>query len=107
MIDTSPAAPRIKPPNYWLGFFLNWLLIGAGFSYIGVFGWHLAWLGIWVGGLIVSAVLVLVTPVAAGVGLLLMLGAFVGLLVHYRSTYARLYGPGQSGPRSVMACAGA
>lgn len=45
---TFPAEARAekRPPNPVVGQVLNAVLMGSGFTYIGHWGWHLAWLSI-------------------------------------------------------------
>ncbi len=106
-MTVSPEAVRpaaTKAPNYWLGFFLNWLLVGSGFTYLGALSWHFIWLGLsvvgWVAGTLLLAVAAGQSPAslsgAALVVALVSLAAFVLMLVQYRQTYRRLYGRGRT-----------
>ncbi|UBV42136.1 hypothetical protein LAJ19_10900 [Deinococcus taeanensis] len=83
-----PSAPATRrPPSVALGHLLNLLLPGSGFSYIGLIGWHVGWIGILI-------VLNLLASVVAGLtgssGALLLPVAGVGaLLVHFGRAYAQ------------------
>lgn len=85
--DAVRAAPRpVSPPNVALGYLLNVLLPGSGFSYIGRWGWHLGWYAIL--GALASVGVVLSVATGGLLGLLLPLAGFVVMLVHFGRVYA-------------------
>lgn len=87
-LQSRPEQSPVKPPNYALGFLLNFFLPGAGFSYINRWGWHLGWLAIVFGVQIISLVLAAALgPATARSTFLLPLLAWIAMLVHYHFTY--------------------
>lgn len=69
---------RANAPSYWLGFFLNLLVMGLGHLVIGEFVWAVVW---FVAALVVIPATGFITwPLFA-----------IGVLIHYRSIYARKY----------------
>lgn len=95
----TPSAPPITSlrPNYWLGFFLNLLLVGSGFTYINRIGWHFGWLAINLVLAVLVGLLASVQPVLGFVGLALLLAATIAMQVHYRATYTQQFSAGQIG----------
>ena len=83
---TTAPTPR-KAPNLAVGYLLNVLLPGAGFTYIGLVGWHVGWVGILLVLNLTGAFLVGLTTVPV-FGVLPLVG-FVALLVHFGQAYAR------------------
>lgn len=83
---TAAPTPR-KAPNLAIGYLLNVLLPGAGFTYIGLVGWHIGWVGILLALNLLGAFLVGLTT-APVFGVLPLMG-FVALLVHFGHAYAR------------------
>ena len=81
----APARP-VTAPNAALGYVLNIFLPGAGFTYIGRWGWHLGWFGILFGLNVVAVILSAVT--GAPLLLILPLIGFVLMLVHFGRVYA-------------------
>ncbi|MBZ9751832.1 hypothetical protein K7W42_13305 [Deinococcus sp. HMF7604] len=79
------AAPA-KAPSAALGYLLNILLPGAGFTLINRWGWHLGWFGIQVGLYVVASILSGVT--GTPLPLVLPFIGFVAMLVHFGRVYA-------------------
>ncbi|MFB9990835.1 hypothetical protein ACFFLM_02395 [Deinococcus oregonensis] len=95
----TPSAPPVVPlrPNYWLGFVLNFLLVGSGFTYINRIGWHFGWLAVSAALVVSVGLLATVQPVLGFVGLAVMLAATIAMQVHYRATYAHQFSAGRTG----------
>lgn len=86
-LEDALAAP-VRPataPNVALGYRLNIFLPGAGFTYIGRWGWHLGWFGIVCGLNVVTGILSIVTGTPTP--LILPLIGFVVMLVHFGRVY--------------------
>ncbi|WP_309569926.1 hypothetical protein [Deinococcus sp.] len=81
------AARPAAPPNAIVGLVLNLLLPGAGFSYIGRWGWHLGWVVLM---LALSAMgLILSRVIGLGLPIVLPFGGFLVMLVHYSRIYTQ------------------
>lgn len=80
-------AQPVKPPSYALGMLLNVLLVGAGFTYINRWPWHLGWIGLLFALSVVGSFLAFSVNSPA-LAILPALG-WVAHLVHYHVTYRR------------------
>ena len=78
--DDAVAANR---PGYWGGFIVNFLLTGVGFFLIGEVGYAVMWLLIAIIGNAVTSFIA--APFI-----------IIGVLIHYRSVYARKYKTGRA-----------
>ncbi|PTA67396.1 hypothetical protein [Deinococcus arcticus] len=82
----APAPAATRAPSAALGYLLNVLLPGAGFTLINRWGWHLGWFGIQVGLYLVASIL------SGATGTLLPLAlpfvGFIAMLVHFGRVYA-------------------
>ncbi|MHA0042933.1 hypothetical protein [Deinococcus sp. PEB2-63] len=85
-IRPTAAPTSRKAPNLAIGYLLNVLLPGAGFTYIGLVGWHVGWVGILLALNLTGALLVGLTTVPV-FGVLPLVG-FVIMLVHFGQAYA-------------------
>ncbi|WP_189101285.1 hypothetical protein [Deinococcus knuensis] len=85
-LRSTPAPKPRKAPSLAVGYLLNVLLPGAGFTYVGLVGWHVGWVGILIALNLLGSVLVGVTS-SPVFGLLPFLG-WVTQLVHFGRTYA-------------------
>ncbi|GGR94193.1 hypothetical protein [Deinococcus sedimenti] len=83
---TAAPTPR-KAPNLAVGYLLSVLLPGAGFTYIGLVGWHVGWIGILIALNVLGAVLAGVTSLPLFT-LLPVLG-WAAQLVQFGQAYAR------------------
>ncbi|GGK97398.1 hypothetical protein [Deinococcus radiotolerans] len=84
-----PAAaptPR-KAPNLAVGYLLNVLLPGAGFTYIGLVGWHVGWIAMLIVLNLLGAFLVGLTTSTMFAALPLV--GFVVMLVQFGQAYTR------------------
>ena len=88
MYSSGSRPPPARQPNYALGLLLNIALPGSGFGYLGLWGWHLAWLLMM--GLMWLVTALLVAAIQNILVLLLPLLAYLSLLAHYHVTYQRL-----------------
>lgn len=88
-LPESAPTRQSTPPNYWVGFLLNVLAAGAGFTYLGRVRLHMLWLALTVGLGVVSA---LGGSAAEGLALLGGWGLLIGGLVLYRKTFLELEG---------------
>ncbi|PNY81637.1 hypothetical protein [Deinococcus koreensis] len=85
--DMLAAPARIATaPNAALGYLLNIVLPGAGFTYIGRWGWHLGWFAVLCGLNVVAGILAAAT--GTPIPLILPLIGFVVMLVHFGRVYA-------------------
>ncbi|AWT36588.1 hypothetical protein GCM10008956_18410 [Deinococcus arenae] len=82
---TAAPTPR-KAPNLAVGYLLNVLLPGAGFTYIGLVGWHLGWVGILIVSWMIGGVAAATT--ASPMGMVIPGLAFVAQLLQFKDAYA-------------------
>ncbi|ALW89844.1 hypothetical protein [Deinococcus actinosclerus] len=82
---TAAPTPR-KAPNLAIGYLLNVLLPGAGFTYIGLVGWHIGWVGILIVSWMIGGVAAGTT--ASPLGMVIPGLAFVAQLLQFKDAYA-------------------
>ncbi|MVN87933.1 hypothetical protein GO986_14320 [Deinococcus sp. HMF7620] len=83
----AQAATLRKPPSSTVGYVLNFFLPGAGFTLIGLWGWHLFWLAF---VLAMGAVAALVNEATASpVGQVLIFATLIAMMVHFGRTYGQ------------------
>lgn len=69
---------QTSKPSYWLGFWLNVLLVGIGFFVIGQWGWALFWF-------------ILTATLGGLTGFIATPFMLIFALIHYRNAYAAKY----------------